>query len=84
MRSPEELLKDRLHAKLEWAEPWPSLSADGIEVPAYITLSASVHDCIALARRSAVSEGKGASYTDYQLLDSFITTHWATEKIDEP
>lgn len=73
----EESLKNRHTARLEWSEPWPAMGADGHPVTASITLRATVHDCINLARIEAIRHDSPTRYDDAALLRDFISVFWA-------
>lgn len=65
-----------------WGEPHPARDADGNEIDAHVTSSATVQDCINMMRY-IVHHGTGAGLvdtaclSDVDLLDSFMATNWA-------
>lgn len=72
-----ELLEDRHEAILEWQEPWPACGPDGNDVEAYITIRASVNDCINLRRKSVKAAGGSTMGNDLSHLADFISNNWA-------
>jgi hypothetical protein len=77
----EKILAERQNLKLSWGEPWPAVKPDGSDGDAHVTLTASVDDCIALARYIHIHHAKKIpleQLTDEMLLGDFLAVHWAT------
>lgn len=77
----EKILAERQNLKLSWSEPWPASKEDGSDSDAHVTLTASVDDCIAMARYVHMRSVKNIpleQLTDEVLLGDFIAVHWAT------
>lgn len=78
-----ELLANRYEKKLRWYEACPGLDIDVNTVTANATLTATVHDCINMARhRVAAMTLRGIgdiplSLSDKELLLYFIVNNWA-------
>lgn len=72
------LLESRHTAMLEWVEPWPACGPEGNTLDAYITLRASVHDCINLQRAADRQSGRPTMGDDARRLDEFMVVQWAT------
>jgi hypothetical protein len=72
-----QLLEHRHAAKLCYDEPWAGLSADGIFVGVYVTITASVHDCINWQRNNTRLLPRTDPPSDKQLLQDFITVNHA-------
>ena len=79
----EELLENRTTAKLIWEDPRPAIGPEGNELHADITHSATVQDCINMARYAAKQRGQSAGETDLDLLQDFITVNWAWSEGEE-
>lgn len=75
--STDQLLEARHEAKLQWFEPWPACGPEGNELSAHISLQATVHDCINLARSVAKSKGLPTMCNYRELLLDFMAVHWA-------
>ena len=73
-----ELLESRHTAMLEWVEPRPACGPEGNTLDAYITLRATVHDCINLHRAVDKHAGRPTMGDDARRLDEFMVVHWAT------
>lgn len=75
-----DLLNRRHEAQLEWVEPWPALGPQGNHLDGYVTLRATVHDCVNIQRFSQRQATGGVTTgSDADLLSDFICIHWATE-----
>lgn len=66
-----EVLKNRDSYRIEWQDPWVGLDKRKHNVNAHVTHSASVGDCINIAR-TAHPDG-----TELGLLHNFIVVNWA-------
>lgn len=73
----DDLLENRHTAELEWGEPWPATGPEGNDISAHITLRATVHDCVNLARSMAKAHGMPTMGNDAEFLQEFIAVHWA-------
>jgi hypothetical protein len=71
------LLESRHETMLQWLEPWPACGPEGNDLDAYITLRATVHDCINMQRRAAKDAGHPTMGEDEKHLLDFIATHGA-------
>lgn len=79
----EELI-EAMHEKcLEWTELRPACSADGGQLGSYITLRATINDCINMQRLSARRVGQPVTGNDGNYLSDFMVTHQAYV-IDNP
>jgi hypothetical protein len=77
----EQILERREDLRLSWCEPWPASASDGAETHAHVTLTATVDDCIAMARYVHLAREKPLpteDLTDEVLLGDFVAVHWAT------
>ena len=77
-KSVEALLEARHETYLEWGEPHPACGPEGNKLDAHVTLRATVHDCINMARRMAKAHNKPTMGNDYEFLLDFIAVNWAT------
>jgi len=73
----DALLESRHEKSLTWVEPWPACGPEGNALDAYITLKATVHDCINLQRMAAKEAGRPTMGGDAEHLIDFMATHWA-------
>jgi len=78
----EQLLENRLTAELEWFEPWPAVGPEGNSLYANITLRATVHDCVNMARAIAKERGKSTMGNDREFLLDFIAVNFAHEVLE--
>lgn len=77
----ETILERRAELRLSWGEPWAATSPDGVETYADVVMTASVDDCIAIARFAHMKREKPLpmeNLTDEVLLGDFMAVHWAT------
>ena len=69
----EELLENRHTQLLRWDEVRKGLDSGGNPVEVYVTLEATVHDCINMQRKLANPAQSG----DAVLLHNFMAVNWA-------
>ncbi len=74
-----DTLLDSKETMLYWREPWEVINSGGYNVLAHITMSATVDDCINIARVTAVKNGFKTE-SDKDLLLDFIAVHWASQE----
>jgi len=75
-------LENRHTTILQWDEPRRGKDAQGNEVTAHVTMRATVHDCINMARFAEDFAGP-TNTNEAELLNNFIAVNWAHEANDE-
>lgn len=78
----DDILEQRHSLKLEWDEVRPARGPQGNVLTAYVTLSATVHDCINLQREDAWSDLQSTMGDDARHLLDFIIKHNARLPVD--
>lgn len=73
----EEMLENRHTVYLEWVDPWPGLNHEKEEVTTCVLHKATVQDCLAIARQSAISQGHPIPEDEVDILLDFIAVMWA-------
>lgn len=73
----DEMLAGRYTLKLTWSDPWGALDSASQPYAACVEYSATVHDCICIARHIRAKAGT-KPVDDAGLLDFFIVNMWAT------
>ena len=72
----KQLLEKQHSTMVRWKEPRPALDAEGNEVTANVTLEATVHDCINMARMMCKKHNKTCE-DEFELLQEFLVIHYA-------
>jgi hypothetical protein len=73
----DEMLEQRLTLYLEWHEPHPACGPEGNNLTAPVTLRATVHDCVNIARLRARAAGRPTQGNDADHLANFIAVNFA-------
>lgn len=73
----EKLLESRHEVVLEWDEPWAAFAPQGEPIDAHVTMRATVHDCVNMARIPWAERGTTHQGRDRELLLDFIAVHGA-------
>ena len=70
------MLEARHELRIDWDRLQPACGPEGNVLTAYVTMKASVHDCINIQRMVEKEAGRETSGQDGKFLRDFISAHW--------
>ena len=80
----EELLSRKHDTYLSWVSPRPAVDKNGNVVDASVKCTATVKDCVNLARNRCFRYGVLIDISDEELLGEFIDINWAGVDTEPP